>query len=97
MLRHVVLFTWTPEATDEQKQRVAAELRTLPGLIPQIRGYTFGTDAGINEGSWDFAVVADFDDTASYLVYRDDPRHRAMSEQHIRPIVARRAALQYEP
>jgi hypothetical protein len=96
MLRHVVLFIWTADATDEQKQRVGAELGTLPGLLPQIRNYAFGSDAGINEGSWDFAVVADFDDTASYLEYRDDARHRAIIEQHIRPIVAQRAALQYE-
>ena len=24
MIRHVVMFRWTPEATEEQKQRVAA-------------------------------------------------------------------------
>lgn len=96
MLRHVALFSWTADATDEQKQRVATELGTLPGLIPQIRAYEFGPDAGINEGSYDFGVVADFDDTGSYLAYRDDPRHRAMIEQHIAPIVARRAAMQYE-
>jgi hypothetical protein len=29
MLRHVVLFAWVPEATDEQKQQVIDELRTL--------------------------------------------------------------------
>jgi hypothetical protein len=96
MLRHVVLFTWTPEATDEQKQRVATELGTLPGLLPQIRAYQFGADAGINEGSYDFGVVADFDDRDSYLAYRDDPRHRAIISQHIMPIVASRAAMQYE-
>ena len=96
MLRHVVLFRWTPEATGEQKRRVAAELGTLPGLIPQIRAYQFGTDAGINPGSYDFGLVADFDDLDSYLTYRDDPRHRAMIEQYIVPIVAHRAALQYE-
>jgi hypothetical protein len=96
MFRHVVLFAWTPDATDEQKQRVAAELGTLPGLLPQIRGYTFGADAGINPGSYDFAVVADFDDQDSYRAYRDDPRHRAMIDQHIMPIVASRAAVQYE-
>ncbi len=26
MIRHVVMFRWTPEATDEQKQRAAEEL-----------------------------------------------------------------------
>ena len=37
MIRHVVLFRWTPDATQEQKQRVAAELRRLPALLPVLR------------------------------------------------------------
>jgi hypothetical protein len=96
MIRHVVLFTWTGEATGEQKQRVADELRTLPQQISGLRAYHVGPDAGINEGNFDFAVVADFDDVASYLAYRDHPAHRAVIEQFISPIVSHRNAVQYE-
>ena len=28
MIRHVTLFAWIPEATDEQKQQVVSELMT---------------------------------------------------------------------
>ncbi|MEV5897709.1 Dabb family protein [Nonomuraea fuscirosea] len=94
MIRHIVLFTWTEEATDEQKARVVTELRKLPGQIPQLRSYTVGADAGINQGTWDFAVVADFDNVDDYLVYRDDPGHQAVIAEHIKPIVAGRAAVQ---
>jgi hypothetical protein len=31
MLRHVVLFSWTPEATDEQKERVLGSCASFPG------------------------------------------------------------------
>ncbi len=96
MLRHVVLFTWTPEATQEQRQVVAAELRKLPGVIAGLRGYEVGPDAGINRGNFDFAVVADFDDRDGYLGYRDHPAHRAVIDRYITPIVATRAAVQYE-
>ena len=51
-----------------------------------------GPDAGINEGNYDFAVVADFDDADGYLGYRDHPAHRAVVDKHITPIVATRAA-----
>ena len=30
MIRHVVVFTWKPEATAEQKQQVSAELARCP-------------------------------------------------------------------
>ncbi|MEU0565286.1 Dabb family protein [Nonomuraea sp. NPDC005983] len=94
MIRHVVLFTWTEAATEEQKATVAAELRKLPGLIPELRAYTVGADAGINQGNYEFAVVADFDSVDDYLVYRDHPRHQALIAEHIRPIMADRAAVQ---
>ena len=96
MLRHVVLFTWTPEATQDQQQTVAAELRKLPGLIPEIREYAVGPDAGLSEGTCDFAVVADFDDAADYLVYRDHPAHRAVIDEYLTPIVGSRARAQFE-
>lgn len=96
MIRHVVLFTWTAEATDEQKLRVAVELRTLPPLMTGLRAYRAGPDAGIAEGNYDFAVVADFEDTESYLAYRDHPAHRAVVEQAIGPIRAARASVQFQ-
>jgi hypothetical protein len=96
MIRHVVLFAWVPEATDQQKQRVADELRKLPPLMTGLRAYHFGPDAGIIDGNFDFAVVADFDDAESYLAYRNHPTHRAAVDQVISPIARQRAAIQYE-
>jgi len=96
MIRHVVVFAWVPEATDQQKQQVADELRKLPPLMTGLRAYHFGPDAGIIDGNFDFAVVADFDDAESYLAYRHHPAHHAAVDQVISPIVRERAAIQYE-
>ena len=95
MFRHVVLFTWTEDATDAQKQAVHAELAKMPPAIDVIRAYKYGPDAGINPANCDYAVVADFDDAAGYVTYRDHPAHRAMVERFVTPIVARRAAIQF--
>jgi len=96
VFRHVVLLRWKPEATPEQRAAVATGLATLPGLIPQIRTYTIGSDARVNDGNYDLVVVADFDDVDGYLVYRDHPDHRAVIQEHITPILAERAAIQHE-
>ena len=95
MLRHVVLFSWTTESTGKQIRRMTEEMAGLPAAIPQIRDYRFGPDAGINEGNFDFALVADFDNAEDYRAYRDHPVHRAFIEQHVTPILAQRAAIQY--
>ena len=96
MFRHVVLFNWTPEATEEQKERMTEELGRLPALIPSLRAYHFGRNAGINPGGYDFGLVADCDDLDGYLAYRDNPEHRAVIDRFITPIVAQRVAIQYE-
>jgi hypothetical protein len=96
MIRHVVMFRWAPEATEEQKQRVVAELMRLPKLLPVLRAYHVGPDLGLVEGNFEFAAVADFDDLEGYQVYRNDPEHRAIIAEFIQPIAAQRAAVQYE-
>ncbi|HWG11699.1 MAG TPA: Dabb family protein [Streptosporangiaceae bacterium] len=96
MIRHTVMFTWRPDATEEQIKRVPAELSRLPALVPSLKAYSMGTDIGVNEGNWQFAATADFDDLDGYLAYRDDPTHQAIIKEHIRPIIATRAAVQFE-
>jgi hypothetical protein len=96
MIRHTVMFTWKDDATDAQKKQVAAELSRLPGVVPSIRAYAMGTDIGVNDGNWDFAVSGDFDDLDGYVAYRDDATHKAIIAEHIQPIIATRAAVQFE-
>jgi Stress responsive A/B Barrel Domain len=96
MIRHVVTFRWKPETTADDIAAVEAGLRELPAAISEIQHYTFGRDLGINDGNFEFAVVADFASTDDYLVYRDDPQHRGLIEERIRPHVAERVAIQFD-
>jgi Stress responsive A/B Barrel Domain len=97
VVRHVVLFTWTAQATDEQKERVSTELARLRGLVPGIRGYEFGPDAGLVPGAnAGYALTADFDDADAYLAYRHHPAHIDFVEKTINPILAQRVSAQFE-
>ena len=96
MIRHTVMFKWAADATDEQKKAAATEVAGLPSIVPSIRAFASGPDAAFAEGNFDFAVTADFDDEAGYFAYRDDPGHRQVVQRYITPIVAQRAAVQYE-
>ena len=95
MFRHVVMFRWTPDTTPADVSAIAEGLGGLPAAIPEIRDYRFGDDAGINAGNYDFVVVADFESADDYLVYRDDPLHRALIAERIAGHVAERAAVQF--
>lgn len=95
MFRHIVLFTWSAEATPDQIDAVFEGLQGLPDAIPEIRGYTFGRDAGLAEGNYDAAVVGDFDDQAAYEVYASHPAHLDLIAERIRPVLDRRVAVQH--
>src|SRR3954468_24457644 len=97
MFRHVVLMRWKDSATADQKRAAREGLATLPGLIPELRSYQVGEDAGITpQGNSDMAIVADFDDVDAFLVYRDHPAHQDVITRLIRPIFESLAALQHE-
>ncbi|TDB82399.1 Dabb family protein [Actinomadura sp. KC216] len=93
--RHVVMFRWAEGTTTGQQDEVAARLRELPAVIPEIREYSLGADAGVNPAAYDFVLVADFADQDGYLAYRDHPSHRAVVDRYITPITAERASIQY--
>jgi hypothetical protein len=95
-LRHVVMFRWNDDVGESHRAAVRAALSTLPGRIPEIADYRHGPDAGINDGNFDYVVVADFASRDHYLVYRDHPDHQAVIAELITGHVAARAAVQYE-
>jgi hypothetical protein len=97
MFRHISLLRWTDESTPEQRDDVLTALRALPDAIPEIGSYRVGIDAGLAaQGNSDLAIVADFDDVASYVVYRDHPVHQDLIARLILPILASRAAVQHD-
>lgn len=96
MFRHVVMLRWTEDMTDQQKDALRGGLARMPEVIPEIRAYRFGEDAGLNPDNYDFVVTADFDDAAGFVAYRDHPDHKKLAAELIGPFVVERAAVQFE-
>jgi hypothetical protein len=96
MLRHVVVLTFTEPTASTTIDEIAAELRTLPDAIPDLRAYTVGRDLGLAADNAHLVVIADFDDEAGYVRYRDDPQHQRIIAERIRPALASRSAAQFD-
>jgi uncharacterized protein (DUF1330 family) len=95
MLRHVVLFTWS-EAADEQRRAAAeAALRRLREEVGGMTSLVVASDAGLAEGNADTVLIAEFPDAEAFRRYAQDPRHQAVLDEHVRPWLAARAAVQY--
>ena len=96
MFRHTVLLKLSDDATEEHKAAIREALAALPAAIPEIEAYTIGTNAGDRPDNYDIAVIGDFADKAAYQVYAEHPAHVGAIQEHIAPILAGRAAVQFE-
>jgi hypothetical protein len=95
MFRHVVMMQLSETTTDADAQAIIDALRALPPLVPEIRSYSVGRDAGISEGNFDIVVVGDFDDEAGYRAYGVNADHQAIIVDLVKPAIAKRSAVQY--
>lgn len=96
MIRHVAMMRFTESAKPADVEALAAALRALPAVIPEISAYTCGSDLGLTHGSCDFVVVADFATPADYETYAVHPDHVLASATFVKPILADLHRVQFE-
>jgi hypothetical protein len=96
MIRHVVLFTWSPDADAERRATTVAALRRLREDVGGMTDLVVTDDAGLVEGNADTVLIADFPDVDAFRRYAQDPVHLGVVAEHVRPFLAGRSAVQYE-
>lgn len=82
--------------TQDRVGAVHEELARLADLVPGIRGFVFADDAGLFGDNYDLAVIADFEDEDAYLRYAEHPAHVDFVQRVVTPLLAQRAAAQFE-
>ncbi len=79
MLRHVVLFKFKDGTTPEQIKKIEDAFRALPGQIPAIQDFEWGTDVSVENISAGFThcFLVTFADAAGRDAYLPHPAHKA--------------------
>ena len=95
MLRHVVLFTWSPDADAQRRKAILEALRRLRRDVPFMTSLLVEEDAGLSDGNAHAVLMADFVDAEAYFRYAQDPIHLAVIAEQVRPWLAARSAVQY--
>ncbi len=95
MLRHIVLLTFKPEASSEERAAVRTAMEGFPAQVPEVRSLVCGENVGSGSNHHDMALVVDFDDLAAFRCYLESPAHRAYVEGPAKA-VAKLAAIQHE-
>ena len=100
MIRHIVQFTFLPEAAGktapENARAVKEMLDALPPKIPQIlRSETHLAAPDTDETNAHLILIADFQDRESLKIYADHPDHRAVGA-FMAPLRKSRSAIDLE-
>jgi len=95
MIRHVVVFTWSPAADAERRAATVEALRRLRQDVGGMASLVVADDAGLTDGNADTVLIADFPDVEAFYRYAQDPVHLAVIAEHVRPYLAARSAVQY--
>jgi len=92
VIRHIVMWKFRP-GTEAEQEKFLTGLRGLYGVIPQIREQEVGVNRA--PGNYDAVLISLFDNMESLEAYKNDPRHKAVS-QLCKSIREDRTAVDYE-
>ena len=92
MIRHIVRWKFRP-GTEAEQTRFLESLRALQGVIPQLLRSEVAVNVG--EGNYDAVLVSEFASLEDLEVYKNDPRHKAVSAL-CKSIRTDRVAVDYE-
>ncbi|MBT8413800.1 MAG: Dabb family protein [Boseongicola sp.] len=96
MLRHIVLSTFKPDATEDQLDAWRTAVREMCEASEDVVSFTLGTNVGSGPNHHDSALVVDFRDLESFRAYIASPAHKAYVENHAKQVVDKLAAVQHE-
>ena len=92
MIRHIVMWKFSPGTEKEQAQFLEG-LKQLQGVIPQL----LKSEVAVNVGAdnYDAVLVSEFESLEALEIYKNDPRHKAVSAL-CKSIREDRVAVDYE-
>ncbi|MGR3810817.1 Dabb family protein [Jiulongibacter sp. NS-SX5] len=82
MLRHVVMFKFKDESTEDDIQRVVDAFVNLPNEIPEIKDFEWGVNnspEGLNQGLTHCFLLS-FENEEGRDAYLPHPAHKAFGE-----------------
>lgn len=80
MCIHVFAFRWKPEVTEQQKEKVASDIRKLQGQIPGLLETYVGKNFSSKGQGYEFGGVMKFSDRAALEAYGPHPVHQKLLE-----------------
>ena len=96
MFNHHGHLSLSPEVTDAQIEAILDGLLALPGQVDGLHEARVARDAGLADGNATLRFHMVFDSEDSWRAYGSHPAHVAVVTEHIKPVLAGKAMVQYD-
>jgi len=96
MLTHIVLLKWNDKVTAECIAAITENFAKLPAVIPEIKSYEFGPDAGVIKNGADYALVAKFNNAEELKTYIKHQAHQDFMKHYSMPYIESFQSAQFE-
>lgn len=95
MIKHIVLFRFTDDSTDAQRQSMLEELATFPQQYPTMRSWTMGENRSSRDDRFTHGLVVDFESEEQLVEYLATDTHERFVRDRFWPIISERAIFSY--
>lgn len=95
MIKHIVLFRFTDDSTDAQRQSMLEELAIFPQQFPAMRSWTMGENRSSRDDRFSHGFVVEFETEEQLVEYLATDTHERFVRDRFRPMIQERAVFSY--
>lgn len=96
MIRHMVAFSFKPDAPEPLKAALLAEYASFPSHYPAMRNFQAGHNISERDTSFEYGFTVEFETAAELKAYLNSASHEEHVTERFRSLVARRMIVSFE-
>ena len=100
MVKHIILWTLTPELSEEEKQNVKKDIKVglegLVGKVPGLLDVKVHIDGRLTSSNADVMLDSTLESPEALKGYAVHPDHVAVANGKVRPYTVQRSCLDFE-
>ncbi|MBR2235971.1 MAG: Dabb family protein [Prevotella sp.] len=100
MVKHIILWTLNPALTEEEKNKVKADIKAglegLVGKVPGLLDVKVHVDGRLSSSNADVMLDSTLESAEALKVYASHPEHLAVANGKVRPYTVQRSCLDFE-
>ena len=83
MIRQITMVKFKPEVSGDDITALGTGFAKISNVVPGIHRFEFGPNLNLMEGTWDYALVIDFEDETAMRAYAGNADHVAFAQTFV--------------